>query len=62
MARSKWMGRWRKYFPDPESPDGINHNNPYLEVEWAMCDIRFLWKVCNKNKAKVDEALSTLSN
>ena len=56
--RAKWLGRWMEIC-GVDNPDDIDYDNPYVHLEWLLCDPRVTAKLTGK---RVDDALAMMDD
>ena len=47
-VRSKWTDRWMRIC-GVDTPDGIDYDNPYVHLEWILCDMNIQAKLMAGN-------------
>ena len=47
-VRSKWTARWMQIC-GADTPDGIDYSNPYVHLEWILCDMRIQSRLMDGN-------------
>lgn len=57
-TRMKWMERWMEIC-GTDTVEGIDYDNPYVHLEWLLCDLRVTAKLSGN---KVDEALAMMDD
>jgi len=47
-VRGKWTSRWMQIC-GADSPDEIDYDNPYVHLEWILCDMRIQSRLMDGN-------------
>ncbi len=57
-TRMQWMERWMEIC-GTDTPEGIDYDNPYVHLEWLLCDLRVTAKLTGN---RVDDALAMMDD